>query len=141
MAAVSDSRTSIRTTMPQRYRDLPLSFIKHPGTGDVRPLNDINAVKQSVKNLILTNYGERPFAPRIGGNVTKYLFEPANPFTAQSIQREIEETIKKQEKRVSGVIVQVADNSEANGYVIQLQYTVVSLNVEVETSFFLQRLR
>ena len=73
MAAVSDSRTSIRTTMPQRYRDLPLSFIKHPGTGDVRPLNDINAVKQSVKNLILTNYGERPFAPRIGGNVTKYL--------------------------------------------------------------------
>ena len=54
--AISDSSSSIRVSMPRVYRDLPMSFQKHPGTGDVRPIEDLAAVKQSVKNLIFSIY-------------------------------------------------------------------------------------
>lgn len=139
--ALTDNRNSVTISMPKKYRDLPLSFLKHPGTGDVRPINDIDAVKQSVKNLILTNFGDRPFQSKIGSNVTSLLFELVSPFTIEALRRNIETTLREQEPRVNGVIVNVFDNSDRNAYVIHLNYNVVSLNVNVETSFFLRRLR
>ena len=138
---LSDNKNSVRVSLQKQYRDLPLSFLKHPGTNDVRPLNDLDAVKQSVKNLILTNYGERPFNPRVGSNVTHYLFEPVSPFTASELERNIQRTLREQEPRINGVFVRVFDNSDENAYVIQLQYNVVSLNIQAESSFLLRRLR
>jgi phage baseplate assembly protein W len=139
--ALTDNRNSVTVSMPKKYRDLPLSFLKHPGTGDVRPINDIDAVKQSVKNLILTNFGDRPFQSKIGSNVTFLLFELVSPFTTEAIRRNIETTLREQEPRVNGVIVNVFDASDSNGYVVHLNYNIVSLNINVETSFFLRRLR
>ena len=72
MASLSDKSNSTNVAITRTYRDIPLSFQKHPGTGDVRPLKDIDAVKQSVKNLILTNFGDRPFQFDIGSNVTSF---------------------------------------------------------------------
>ena len=139
--AISDSSSSIRVSMPRVYKDLPMSFQKHPGTGDVRPIEDLAAVKQSVRNLILTNYGERPFNNNIGSNVASYLFEPVSPFTANAIERDIESVLSEQEPRINGVLVRVYDKSDENAYIVELQYNVVSLNIQVETSFFLRRLR
>ena len=139
--ALTDNRNSVTISMPKKYRDLPLSFLKHPGTGDVRPINDIDAVKQSVKNLILTNFGERPFQSKIGSNVTSLLFELVSPFTVEALRRNIETTLREQEPRVNGVIVNIFDDSDRNAYIVHLNYNVVSLNVNVETSFFLRRLR
>ena len=139
--ALTDNRNSITVSMPRKYRDLPLSFLKHPGTGDVRPINDIDAVKQSVKNLILTNFGERPFQSKIGSNVTSLLFELVSPFTVEALRRNIETTLREQEPRVNGVIVNIFDDADRNAYIVKLNYNVVSLNVNVETSFFLRRLR
>ena len=139
--ALMDNRNAVTVSMPTKYRDLPMAFMKHPGTGDVRPVKDIEAVKQSVKNLILTNFGDRPFQPKIGSNVTALLFEPAGPFTQEALRRNIETTIKEQEPRVNGVIVSIFDSSDRNAYVVKLQFNIVSLNVNVETSFFLTRLR
>ena len=141
MAALSDKSNSTNVAITRTYRDIPLSFQKHPGTGDVRPLKDIDAVKQSVKNLILTNFGDRPFQFDIGSNVTSLLFEPASGFTAQAIKTEILECLRTKEPRVNGVTVRVTDNSERNAYVINLAYNVISLNLEVESSFYLRRLR
>lgn len=139
--ALTDNRNSVTVSMPKKYRDLPLSFLKHPGTGDVRPVNDIDAVKQSVKNLILTNFGDRPFQSKIGSNVTSLLFELVSPFTVEALRRNIETTLREQEPRVNGVIVNVFDESDRNAYVIHLNYNIVSLNINVESSFFLRRLR
>jgi len=139
--ALTDNRNSVTISMPKKYRDLPLSFLKHPGTGDVRPINDIDAVKQSVKNLILTNFGDRPFQSKIGSNVTSLLFELVSPFTVEALRRNIETTLREQEPRVNGVIVNIFDDSDRNAYIVHLNYNVVSLNVNVETSFFLRRLR
>ena len=141
MAALSDKSNSTNVAITRTYRDIPLSFQKHPGTGDVRPLKDIDAVKQSVKNLILTNFGDRPFQFDVGSNVTSLLFEPASGFTAQAIKTEILECLRTKEPRVNGVTVRVTDNSERNAYVINLAYNVISLNLEVESSFYLRRLR
>ena len=139
--ALMDNINAVTVSMPKKYRDLPLSFLKHPGTGDVRPINDIDAVKQSVKNLILTNLGDRPFQPKIGSDITRLLFEPAGPFTTEAIRRNIETTIREQEPRINGVIVNIFDESDRNAYIIKLNYNIVSLNVNVDTSFFLRRLR
>ena len=139
--AVSDNISSINVTMPTTYRDLPIAFNVHPGTKDIKPISDIQAVKQAVKNLILTNIGERPFNPKIGSNVSKQLFEPAGPFTAQSIKMEILECLKRNEPRINGVGVRVFDNSDRNAYDVLLTYNIVSLRTQVETQFFLQRLR
>ena len=138
---LSDSKSSIRVSIPKAYKDLSLAFLKHPGTNDVRPLSDIDAVKQSVKNLILTNHGDRPFNYKIGSNLTSLLFEPVGPFTSNAIRTEITEVLAKNEPRINGVRVNVFDESERNAYIIRLVYTVVSLNTEVDTQFYLKRLR
>jgi phage baseplate assembly protein W len=141
MAALSDKSNSTNVSIKRQYRDISLSFLKHPGTGDVRPLTDIDAVKQSVKNLILTNFGDRPFQFDIGSNVTSLLFEPASNFTAQAIKTEILECLRTKEPRINGTTVRITDNSDRNSYVISLYYNVISLNLEVESSFYLRRLR
>ena len=132
---------STRVAVKRKYADLPLSFLKHPGTGDIRPLKDIDAVKQSVKNLILTNFGERPFQQGLGGNVTSYLFEPGSGITSYTIQEEIKKVLEEHEPRVNGVTVSVIDDLDRNGFIVNLQYNVLALNTEVESSFYLKRLR
>jgi phage baseplate assembly protein W len=123
------------------YSDLDLSFVKHPNLSDITPLRDIDAVKQAVKNLVLTNFYERPFHPEIGGNVSAKLFEPADRFTASEIRDEIKQVLKKYEPRVNGVKVQVFDESDANRYVVNILFNVIFLQVQTEVSFNLQRLR
>jgi phage baseplate assembly protein W len=123
------------------YSDLDLSFVKHPNLSDITPLRDIDAVKQAVKNLVLTNFYERPFHPEIGGNVSAKLFEPADRFTASEIRDEIKQVLKKYEPRVNGVKVQVFDESDANRYVVNILFNIIFLQVQTEVSFNLQRLR
>lgn len=123
------------------YSDLDLSFVKHPKLSDITPLRDIDAVKQAVKNLVLTNFYERPFHPEIGGNVSAKLFEPADRFTALEIRDEIKQVLKKYEPRVNGVKVQVFDESDANRYVVNIIFNIIFLQVQTEVSFNLQRLR
>ena len=73
--------------------------------------------------------------------MTSYLFEPVSPFTSNAIERDIESVLSEQEPRINGVLVRVYDKADENAYIVELQYNVVSLNIQVETSFFLRRLR
>ena len=124
------------------YTDLPINFKGvHPNLKDIIALKDIDAVKQSVKNLILTNHGERPFQPEIGSNITRLLFEPADTFTASAISREVKAVLKRFEPRVTNITVQVFDNSDRNAYSITIGFTVVFSDEAQEVNFYLQRLR
>jgi len=123
------------------YSDLNLEFIKHPQRLDIIPLKDIDAVKQSVKNLVLTNFYERPFHPEIGGNVSSKLFEPADAITGIAIKREILQVLKDWEPRVNGVKVEVFDNIDANEIIVNIIYNVIYLQMTSEVTFNLQRLR
>tara|TARA_Y100000004_G_scaffold194000_1_gene257673 strand:+ start:1029 stop:1484 length:456 start_codon:yes stop_codon:yes gene_type:complete len=123
------------------YSDLDLSFLIHPVLNDVTPLRDLDAVKQAVKNLVLTNFYERPFHPEIGGNVSAKLFEPADRFTASEIRDEIKEVLRKYEPRVNGVNVSVYDRSDANAYTVNIAFNIIFLQIQTDVTFNLQRLR
>lgn len=133
------------------YSDLALSFQPFgstiPGVSEseyiyeIRPVNDIDAVKNAIKNLILTNRGERPFHPELGANVTALLFEPADPFTVMSIKNEINRVIRAFEPRVDSLEVDVIDQSERNSYYITIRFSIQATGYESEVSFYLNRLR
>lgn len=123
------------------YSDLDLSLSLHPTLNDVRPVNDLLAVKNSVKNLVLTNFGERPFQPRLGSNVTALLFEPADQFTAIQMKKEIQRLLKDHEPRINGVRIQILDDVDANAYRVTIGFNVIFSNTVSEISLALQRLR
>jgi phage baseplate assembly protein W len=124
------------------YTDLPINFKSvHPNLKDIIALKDIDAVKQSVKNLIVTNHGERPFQPEIGSNITRLLFEPADVFTASAIKTEILAVLQRFEPRVTDITVQVFDNSDRNAYNITIGFRVIFAESDQEVNFYLQRLR
>ena len=83
----------------RQYSDLDLFFAKKATSKDIRKVTDIQAVKRSVRNLVLTNHYEKPFHPEIGSGVRGILFEPMTPLTAYVLTRKIEDVIKNFEPR------------------------------------------
>ena len=99
------SRTNASSRSTRLYRDIALSFETNAATKDVIVKKDVDAVKQSVKNLVLTNHYERPFKPSFGSNLRNRLFEP-NDFQNRSlIKKDIVSEINALEPRVSNVSV------------------------------------
>ena len=123
------------------YSDLNLSLALHPTLKDIRPVTDILAVKNSVKNLILTNFSERPFQPKLGSNVTGLLFEPADQFTAIQMKKEISRLLKDHEPRINAVKIIILDDVDANAYRVTIGFNVIFSNTATEVSLALQRLR
>jgi phage baseplate assembly protein W len=137
----SDAFQSSRTSSPAVYSDIPLDLKIHPNLYDVRPLKDTRAVQQSVKNLVLSNFTDRPFQPYLGSNVTALLFEPADVGTAIALKEEIIRVLTDHEPRIANVTVQVFDNSDRNAYKINIGYTIVISDTNDNTEFYLERLR
>jgi|TARA_R110002153_G_scaffold114247_2_gene256921 phage baseplate assembly protein W len=123
------------------FSDVPLEFITHPNTRDIRPLTDINAVRQAVKILVLSNYTDRPFHPELGGNVTRYLFENANKFTAVALRDEILRVIQRNEPRVTNEKVEIQLDEDRNRILVTLLFTIKLSNINTEVSFYLDRIR
>jgi phage baseplate assembly protein W len=132
---------SIVVSKTRPYSDLDLSLTLHPVFNDIVPLTDIDAVKNAVKVLVLTNFNERPFQPQLAGNVRGYLFEPADKFTIVALRQSIKKVIEQYEPRVDSVTVQIVDNSDENRYDVTIGFRVITLNVEVNVDLYLIRLR
>lgn len=123
------------------FADLALPFNLHPNTRDIRPITDLNAIRSAVKNLVLTNFGERPFHPEIGGNVTGLLFETADFFTANAMRGEIQRVLYRFEPRIENVVVQVFDDMDRNAFKVNIGFNITDSSVEQEVSFYLTRIR
>lgn len=121
------------------YKDVSFSFI-HPATGDLLLATDIEAVKNSIKNIVLTPRGTRPFFPEFGTRVSNLLFELASPLTASQIKDEIVDGVQKFEKRISKFQVRVDDDHERNAYRITMIFQM-SYGTQVEFIFLLTRNR
>tara|TARA_B100000287_G_scaffold176439_1_gene166436 strand:+ start:8129 stop:8566 length:438 start_codon:yes stop_codon:yes gene_type:complete len=132
------SKIRARTNL---YVDFDLAFIANPNTGDVSKKTDIEAIKQSVKNLILTMKGERPFQPYLGSNVRHLLFENGDPFTAINLKKEIEFTIDNHEPRVDLIDVIVTEALDANRFKIQIRFALVSTGQQEDVDFYLERIK
>jgi phage baseplate assembly protein W len=136
-----DEQQPLLVAPSQLYADLPLSFIPHPNSKDIRPLTDINAVKQAVKNLVLSNFVDRPFHPELGGNITRLLFEPANKFTAAVLRDEVIRLLQKREPRVRDIKCEVQLDEEYNRLLVTITFTVKTTQQNTEVSFYLDRIR
>lgn len=107
----------------QEWRDLDLLFKAHPITGDVTVKTDTDAVKRSVKNIILTNHFERPFKPNFGGSVRDMLFELNTSRKLRKVQNRLKETIEAFEPRVEDVQV-ILKNEDSNELNITIHYSI-----------------
>ena len=128
------------------YKDLNIFFTKHPLTSDVSKVTDVQAIKRSVRSLILTNKGERLFHPEIGGNVRGSLFENFTPITEIELQSTITQVIKTYEPRVilEDVIVNDATSLDldANRLRITVKFSLANVPNEIEeVEIFLDRIR
>ena len=123
------------------YKDLNMSFTKNPATKDVARLFDIQAIKRSVKNIILTNKYERPFNPDFGCNLRGFLFENLTEPMVVIIKDRVAMAIEKYEPRVSVEDVIVKNSSDPNGINIQVSFLINGVENPITVSTFLQRVR
>jgi len=124
------------------FKDLSITFDKHPITNDLMVVKDFVAIKKSVQNLLTTYPGERFFNPNIGSKITKLLFEPIDYITATTVREEIQYTIEAFEPRVLLNSVDVVPNFAEDGYDITIDYSVVGLEEKSDTiTLFLERTR
>ena len=134
-------RTNASSRTARTYKDLNLNFSLNQGTKDVAKKTDIEAVKQSVLNLILTKHYERPFHPEIGGNVRALLFEPMTPLTALNLQRKIEEVLNNFEPRAKITQILADPDIDRNAYRLEIKFYVIGIQNPITVETFLERLR
>lgn len=125
----------------QQYSDLDLSLIPHPNKKDIIPLTDIDAVKNSVRNLILTSPYERLFRPEIGCKIKSLLFENATHNTQFLLKTYIEEVIFNYEPRVNGIYIDVQDDLDNNAYYITVTFNVINVSTTADVKLYLERIR
>ena len=127
------------------YKDLSLFFTPNPVSGDVTMVTDVQDIKRSVRNLVLTNRFEKPFHPEIASHVRDLLFEPFSPVTINLLRNRIETVLTNYEPRVTLTDVQVEDpdfqkmdNNELN---VRIFFTLKN-DPEIQTvDVLLERLR
>jgi len=122
------------------YSDIDLLFSAHPITGDVSRRTDSDAIKRSVKNIVLTNYYERPFKPSLGGGLRNMLFELDTDRRLQRVQKQLKNTIETFEPRVSNVFITLnkLDNNELS---VTVNYSIKSGQPSQQTQFNIRRTR
>ena len=126
----------------QGFLDISASWQNNPLSNDLIGLKNENAIARSVRNLILTTQGERPFQPVLGSNVNNLLFDNMDKLTAAALKDEIRNTIENYEPRVEIEDIIVDPNFENNEFNVTVQYYIVGIDVpEQELSFVLESTR
>lgn len=136
-----DTQTrSLVTSRKRLYSDIDLSFAKK-SSGDVYKKTDAAAVKQAIKNLLLTNYGEKPFNPYFGGGLSDLLFELADDDLNFLIEEKIKMAIENWEPRAK--IISVDPNIQPDNYTarVRVVFQIISTLEEVTFETTVVRLR
>lgn len=124
----------------KRYSDIDLSFMKKKN-GDIFKKTDAAAVKQSVKNLLLTNYYEKPFQPYFGANIQGLLFELANDFIEDDVREEVRKAIETYEPRARLIDVAAEFNESQHSLDVRIVFQVVNTGEVVTIETEISRLR
>lgn len=121
--------------------DLDINFDRNPLSGDVALRRDEEAIKRSLRNLLLYRRGEKPFHPEISSGIQDLLFELVDPVMLIELKRRIGDTIQRYEPRVSNAIVDVVDVIDRNEIRITIHFTIKNVQKVFSTTVALQRLR
>ena len=123
------------------HRDLDLSLKIHPIRKDIIPLKDDAAVKNAVRNLLISNFYERPFQSDLGANLRGLLFEPAGMLTNIQIRDNIRFCVEKYEPRVSVDSIDITNVVDKNRYIIEVFFTIKEFSTQDSVEIVLRRLR
>ena len=123
------------------YKDFAFTFLPHPVTKDLVKLTKADAVKRSIKNLVFTNFYERPFQPEIGSSIRHTLFEPITTITESVIRNNIYNCIINHEPRVDTLEVYVKAFPNEMQYKVDILFRIVSEVEDVRIEFFLAKAR
>ena len=126
----------------RKWKDLDLFFGKKQASKDINMVVDVQAVKRSVRNLVLLNHYEKPFHPEIASGVRDMLFENMSPITAFILAKKVEDVIENFEPRAKLVGVRALPNLDRNEYEVTVEFYVVNTPTElVDLTIFLEVLR
>ena len=110
------------------FKDINLSFKRHPVTNDLVVIKNEDAIKQSVKNIIFTILGEKPFLPLFGSKLNSALFELDTNFNETKISDEISSVLLNNEPRISNILVSVSNPNDTHELNVTIQYDITGIS-------------
>jgi phage baseplate assembly protein W len=123
------------------YSDLDFNFLLHPRSGDISTRSDEEAIKQSIRNLVLTRNYERPFRSYLGSQVSNLLFEPASPLLTSMIEKTISDVINNYEPRAVLLGVDVMFSQENNSMYVSVTFKIRNTEQPITVNLILERTR
>jgi phage baseplate assembly protein W len=123
------------------FSDLDFNFTAHPVTGDLVRRFDEQAIKNSLKNLILTSNYERPFHSEIGSPIKRLLFEPATPMLQVMLERAISDTVNNFEPRVQLLNVDVVVSADTYEVYVTIEFQIINTTQPLTLELTLERTR
>jgi phage baseplate assembly protein W len=123
------------------FSDLDMGFLPNPISRDISRKFDENAIKQSIKNIILTKNFERPFHSNIGSQISSLLFEPITPMTSAMIKKTVANTINSYEPRINLLDVSVLLSPDNNGVYVTIVFRIINTSTPISVNMFLERTR
>lgn len=118
------------------FKDISAVFEVNPLNDDLIVLRNSNAIARSIRNIIFTSRGDKPFNPFFGSRVSELLFDPMDQITTLAIKTEIEETIKNFEPRVNLKRVQVNPSYDDNEYSVVINYEIIGIDLDIQQLSF-----
>ena len=115
------------------FKDINLSFKRHPVTNDVVTIRDEDAIKRSVKNIIFTILGEKPFEPNFGSVMNQSLFDLNTNLSEIRVSDEIKASLDNYEPRIDNVNVSVSILADSNEMNCTVQYDIVGIPSPTQT--------
>jgi len=115
------------------FKDINLSFKRHPVTNDVVTIRNEDAIKRSVKNIIFTILGEKPFEPNFGSVINDSLFELDTTLNQVRISDEITQSLNSYEPRIDNIEVTVQIYADSNELNCTVQYDIVGIPAPTQT--------
>ena len=109
------------------FKDINLSFKRHPVTNDVLTISDEDAIKKSVKNIVFTILGEKPFQPNFGSVINNSLFELSTSLSEVRVSDEIKQSLLNFEPRIDNTRVTVSIYPDSNELNCAVQYDIVGI--------------
>ena len=126
----------------QGFRDISMTFQRHPLNDDIIALKNEQAIARSVRNIVFTTPGEKFFDEDFGSKINEALFENIDPISANVIQQEIRQSITNYEPRVNLRGVKVNPNYDNNEFNVTIVYEIIGADVPPqELQFVLQQTR
>ena len=140
MAGTRDyTNPNAKTNAVENFSYLDISFVAHPISGDVAIKKDSDAIKRSVRNIVLTNHYERPFKPSFGANLRRLLFETIGVGMTNKAAKEIAKALTILEPRISNVTFDI--KNRGNEMNITIYYVIVNTQQQQDLEFTVSRVR